>query len=81
MGESNNFVLKRIGTYDLTGNRLGKGNFAYVELATNRVTKTKVCSMSLPFDFKDMIVQWLNYTYCKAIVTKCGVYNGYYSTV
>ncbi|XP_020630932.1 serine/threonine-protein kinase NIM1-like [Orbicella faveolata] len=42
MTDSSNFVLKRIGTYDLTGNRLGKGNFAYVELATNRITKTKV---------------------------------------
>ena len=42
MTDSSNFVLKRIGTYDLTGNRLGKGNFAYVELATNRITKSKV---------------------------------------
>lgn len=42
MNDSNNLVLKRIGTYDLTGYRLGKGNFAHVELATNRVTKTKV---------------------------------------
>lgn len=50
MGESSNFVLKRIGTYDLTGSKLGKGNFAYVELATNRITKSKVCSMSLPYD-------------------------------
>lgn len=40
--DSNNLALKRIGTYDLTGNRLGKGNFAYVELATNRITKSKV---------------------------------------
>ncbi|XP_022799841.1 serine/threonine-protein kinase par-1-like isoform X2 [Stylophora pistillata] len=40
--DSNNLVLKRIGTYDLTGNRLGKGNFAYVELATNRITNSKV---------------------------------------
>ena len=38
-----NFLLKRIGTYDLSGIRLGKGNFAYVELATNRVSHTKVC--------------------------------------
>lgn len=59
MSDSSNFVLKRIGTYDLTGKRLGKGNFAYVELATNRITKTKVCPW-IAFWFqsqRQMIVQ------------------------
>ena len=40
-----NSILKRIGNYEVNGKRLGKGNFAYVELATNRATKTEVgCS-------------------------------------
>lgn len=52
-----NFLLKRIGTYDLSGVRLGKGNFAYVELATNRVAQTKVC-----LGQKLLIVMW--YTHC-----------------
>ncbi|XP_032228148.2 MAP/microtubule affinity-regulating kinase 3-like [Nematostella vectensis] len=42
MGDLNSFSIKRIGTYDLSGTRLGKGNFAFVELAFNRVTKSKV---------------------------------------
>ena len=57
--DSNNLVLKRIGTYELTGNRLGKGNFAYVELATNRITKSKVCYPTVClFNFK-ALYKWL----------------------
>ena len=69
MTDSSNFVLKRIGTYDLTGNRLGKGNFAYVELATNRITKTKVCPRIAFWvqSQRQMIVQWLNYNHCCAL--------------
>lgn len=42
MSDGTNLIVKRIGTYDLTGTRLGKGNFAFVELAINRITKSKV---------------------------------------
>lgn len=42
MSDNTQLVIKRIGTYDLTDTRLGKGNFATVELAVNRVTKSKV---------------------------------------
>ena len=68
--DSNNLVLKRIGTYDLTGNRLGKGNFAYVELATNRITNSKVGCRRFAFSFQSplqIIVRWLNYSYCQAM--------------
>ena len=59
MTDCNNFVLKRIGTYDFTGNHLGKGNFAYVELAINRVTKSKVCQL-------DFFLQTIHYNCSQA---------------
>lgn len=45
MSDNTQLVIKRIGTYDLSGSRLGKGNFATVELAVNRVTNSKVRDM------------------------------------
>ena len=74
MNDSNNLVLKRIGTYDLTGYRLGKGNFAHVELATNRVTKTKVCC-ALPclLIFKRVDLRLNHCAHCELLSRTVGV--------
>ena len=42
MKKSDELLLKRIGGYTLVGKTLGKGAFARVELATHRLSNTKV---------------------------------------
>ena len=42
MKKSDELLLKRIGGYTLVGKTLGKGSFARVELATHRLSNTKV---------------------------------------
>lgn len=50
MKESKEFLLQRIGNYDLCGRTLGKGAFARVELANHRLTNTKVALKIIDLD-------------------------------
>ena len=69
MKKSDELLLKRIGGYTLVGKTLGKGAFARVELATHRLSNTKVSTRLYLSEYFILLFQlsetFVAFIYCR----------------